>query len=451
MGGVMFVSSNFALASNYFDEGTTGWTTIGGHGQSLYLDDAEAINTMTADPIGYDVCVHYTDADANGYISVAIFNNAGFATLYVVDAGTHTVPSTSGQFCYSGTVYFLATINQGSPYRLGIEASNMDSLSMTGDDYLRVYDGGGYVPGDTTTHIVEMLPANNSTTTSAGSTTPIDISLHAYINPDDLTTIKGVLIELENIDQNVIFSNLLSFFGASNTQTLFYGSATTSGDFYFATTTDLPDGNYRIHATLDAEYFGMFTFFNNYDEQSNQFIVGTSTWLGNIAQTTFSESQDFYGALQATSSSAMAGTCSPFSSAFGIRECLSFLFVPDTEQLTSTMESFRDGVLVRIPWGYVTRVYDIFTASTTEALPVISYEFDDRGGMAGVVWEIDPGDMIAGAGTLLDSVEDRNGNTIRDVMEIMVKSLIALAVVFTIVSDVMGAHKHKNEERNQST
>lgn len=384
------------------------------------------------------------EIDSNGYVDVYwstpfTFTSMGGLTNYMwtyfressgvvgVDGdGTvcfgNPIPDASNKVYYDGSASWTGN-------------GTADLIKLLVDD-----DNSSQTP-DFSTHIVSLTPIDETVISSTGTTTPITIALSAYVAEEDMGTYSGVRIEFQNIDQNTIFSSLLSFVGVGNTETLFFGNATTSGPFSFTTIKDLPVGNYRINATMQKSYLGIFNGIRVFDEQSSQFIVGTSTWIGSIRQTTFENTDAFFGTLNATSSSALAQSCSPFTSSFGIRECLGFLFIPDTAQLTSTMNSFRDGVLVRVPWGYLTRVYDIFNASSTEALPNISFTFG-AGPLEGDVWNIDTNEMVASAGDLLDSAVDRNGNTIRDVLEPLVKLLVSIAVIFSIIMDMTGSHSH---------
>jgi hypothetical protein len=99
-----------------------------------------------------------------------------------------------------------------------------------------------------------------------------------------------------------------------------------------------------------------------------------------------------------------------------------------------------------MPWGYFTRVYSILTASSTQALPTLTYEFDPAGPYAGKSISFDFGDMMTGGAAVLAAVQDPvNHRTIRDVLEPVVKLLVALAVIFGIIHDLTGSHSHVAE------
>lgn len=302
---------------------------------------------------------------------------------------------------------------------------------------------------NTNTRIISLSPANNATVTS-----PVNFALHAYINPDDLTTIKGIRITLHNIDQNVL---LLGDFSPSDIY-LFEGNATTSGDFLFNQTVPLGDGNYRIEACLERTYFFGWVlnpFAPLSDCQNHQFIVGTSTFIGGISQTMFGQTNDFFEGLTATSSEALASTCNPLTN-FDIRQCSAYLFIPDGAGLKNTMDQARQGILSRVPWGYLSRMVSIFQNSATSSLPAFTATLRTGPGSDMTPDEtsitIDIGDMIAGGGALLDSIEDPiHGKTARDIFEPIVKLGISIIVLFTIAMDLMGSHKHADGDSRQKT
>ncbi len=329
-----------------------------------------------------------------------------------------------------------------------------------------IVDADGADIPNTTTHIVSMSPDNNEVVPvdEGEATTTVDFNLHAYINEDDIGNYLTIKITFRNIDQNTLFGGCSEVFNgipvgalgnglcSPYTITFFSGNATSSGDFYFSTSTVLASGNYRVNASMDTATgigglnFGFLGSFIGaiHVTQSNQFIVGTSTWLGNLSQNLFTQTNDFLNSLTATSTSAIAANCNPLSGNFGIRECMAFMFIPDGKQLNDTLESLRQGVLTRAPWGYLTRVYAIMTASTTQELPTIDYEFDPNGPYAGESISFDIGDMLSGGAAAIESVEDPlNHRTIRDVLEPIVKLLVALGVIFGIVVDVTGSHQNQ--------
>ena len=305
------------------------------------------------------------------------------------------------------------------------------------DDYYEI------APESTATRIISINPADDSTIDN-----PVNFQLHAYLDPADLEGILGIKITLHNIDQNIIAFQFLS----PDDIYLFEGQATSSGHFYYSTSTDLSYGNYRIEACLFRTYFGFIgnPFANliegEQDCQSHQFVVGESTFIGKISQSIFSDTNDFYEGLTATSSEALASSCNPLSSNFEIRECVAFMFIPDASNIKDFVDNMREGVLTHVPWGYATRLYDIFAGPATSSLPSYTVSIPGGGGSGSIEYEtltFDMQDMVAGGGALLDSVEDPvHSASLRDIFEDIIKAIVAMSVVFTIAIDILKSHSH---------
>ena len=285
--------------------------------------------------------------------------------------------------------------------------------------------------------IVDFTPEDSSTTTS-----PVTFTFHAHIAAADLGTFTGIYLFLHNIDQNVL---LLSAWSPSDIY-LINEQATTSGEFNFSTTTTLGDGNYRLEAKLTHSTFGISNPFSSANQDiSHQFIVGEPTFIGNISQNSFNDLQEFYATSTATSSAALASSCSPLS--FDVRNCFTFLVIPDAGYLNQSVNDLKTGVLNRPPWGYLTRMYDIWSSSATTSLPSFTAHIqigpgDDMTPTTTSI-TIDPGDMMSGGAAILQSIHDPiNGMTAKDVFTPFVQLTVALAVIFTIISDLTGSHKH---------
>jgi hypothetical protein len=303
---------------------------------------------------------------------------------------------------------------------------------------------------DPATRIIDFSPLDGETVSN-----PVTFSLDACIDPEDLGTIKGVNISLHNIDQNVLLLGTLS---PSDIYLLDQEDIDIAGLFQFSTSTYIGEGNYRLEACIERSYFFGFIvnpFSDISDCISHQFVVGTSTYIGNISQRIFGDTNDFLNGLTATSSEALANTCNPLNSNFGIRECMTFLFIPDAYSLSLTMEDARTGILTRVPWGYFTRVINILSSTATSTLPAWTASIQVGAGndMTPEITTItiDPADMLAGGASLLDSVQDPITNkTARDVFLPMVQLTVALAVIMTIISDLTSSHRHANEEKSRA-
>jgi len=300
---------------------------------------------------------------------------------------------------------------------------------------------------DTTTHIVDFTPEDGASVSN-----PVTFSIHGYVNPADLgNAVVGIDFTLHNIDQNVL---LLGAFSPSDIYILRNTLATTSGDFYYSTTTYIGTGNYRLEASLQRSYLSGWIVnpFSPIDsDMSHQFVVGSSTFIGSIQQNMFNDIFGAHGSASSspTSTAALLAGCNPLG-AFNVVNCTSAMFVPDPVQIQSLVLNFQQGVASHAPWGYVQRLFQIMTSSTTAALPTFTASIPTGPGDKPFVYStvtFDPGEMLASGGALLDSVRDPVDNkSVRDVFYPWVQGSVALVVLLTIAADVMGSHRHDTGE-----
>lgn len=313
-------------------------------------------------------------------------------------------------------------------------------------------DGESAPPNIGDTRIISFSPEEGDVVT--GPT--VDFDVLAYINADDVGSYSGIKITLENIDQNVL---LLGFLSPSSV-VLLNDDITTAGSYTFSTSTTLGDGNYRIEACLRRSYLGGWivnpfsnVVDNEFDCKSHQFIVGEPTFIGNISQRAFSETNEFFTGLSATSSAVLASSCNPINANFDVRTCSAYLFIPDSYSMRLVMEDARNGILTRVPWGYLTRTYTILTASTTASLPTFTSSIQMDSGWTDTpdieTLTFDMNDMIAGGGTLVDSLESTDGHTFRDIFQPIIQIIIGMMVIFTIYSDISSSHNHQQEKTSK--
>lgn len=237
-------------------------------------------------------------------------------------------------------------------------------------DYYDLYNTDYQVGYDDSTRIVSLTPENGDVLPSG---TPVTFNAHLYINPQDVGNVIKLNISLRNIDQNVL---LLGDF-SSETYQIFFGVATTTGDWYYSTDIILADGNYRFNVEADSCVSAFNTcliqvpFLGIHLFENTQFIVGTSTFIGNISQNSFAQIGNIFASSTATSTSALSRTCYPFSGNFDTIQCVSFLIIPDAGYLSDTLENFRTNVSTHFPLGYITDLYSILATTTIGELDVI--------------------------------------------------------------------------------
>lgn len=378
------------------------------------------------------------------YTNLSFFNSSGHdpekVRSFTVDGRTisiyryYTKPSLS----LSNNLFQMninGAIGSSGQRIYGIIPSNSATAPSPTDQVSMYTYLGNFV--DTSTHIVSFTPNEGDI---LASSTPVSFSLNVYINPADVGTIAGVRIVFHNIDQNTLVSSL------SKDDIVFYDAVDyASGTFTFASSTMLSQGNYRIEAQLDRSLaWGLLRnpFSSINDTQSHQFIVGASTFIGSISQTTFTNMNNIYNSMSATTTSALATSCNVLNG-FDTSRCIAFLFIPDGGQLNDTMNNLKNGFLLRAPWGYFTRMYTIWQTTSTGTLPTITIKVPMGNATDYANVSANMGDMLVGGVAQLNSVTGiREGKNIRDVTEPMVQLLTAIAVLFTILTDLMGTHRH---------
>lgn len=237
---------------------------------------------------------------------------------------------------------------------------------INGTAWYGLYTNSSVPPAvDTSTRIISFSPENGTTTNN-----PVEFNMHAYISPDDLGSILGIQITFHNIDQNVL---LLGAFSPSDIYFLDRVEATSSGDFYYSTSTVLAEGNYRVEVKLERSYLGFqwpYNFFDLSISESHQFIVGQPTFIGNISQNSYTAYNNLLSSSTATSTSALAGSCNPLGD-FSVVNCLAFFFIPDGGLVYDSLSNFRDNVSTHFPLGYITDFITILSSTTTIPLVVL--------------------------------------------------------------------------------
>jgi len=286
--------------------------------------------------------------------------------------------------------YYISSVDQSGANAIGcvsiypVSSTTRATHLSLGYDEIRFFDGSNgtgsvidsispllpwsSIPAlNNVTRIISFTPENGTTTASG---VPVDFSLQAYISPDDIGSYFSIAFTLHNIDQNVA---LLSAFSPNDIYFLDNFQATTSGYFSYASSTVIADGNYRINAKLRRTYLDLVVnpFASVNQNLSHQFVVGTSTFIGQISQTSYDQFNTALNGQSATSTTALATTCVPWSGSFDTLNCLSFLFIPDAGYLSDTIDNFQYRVSTHFPLGYITDLISIFSTTTESTLTVV--------------------------------------------------------------------------------
>jgi hypothetical protein len=326
---------------------------------------------------------------------------------------------------------FIGLMGSGASfvtYHKGIHFAGVWSNTTTIDNYHALMAiNSGYPPADTSTHIVSFSP-NDGETIAPGN---VNFALHVYINPADLGSVIGVRVILHNIDQNSLFG-----FPTPSDIVLLNNEAPGAGDLYFSTSTPIAEGNYRLEASLIRSYFTYVLALTPIQTLSHQFIVGQGTFVGNISQNLYRDTHLYYASSSATSTASLAGTCVPLAGTFSVPNCLAYLFIPDPYQSKLAMNNLFTSMSYAWPWGYLTRFIAIISDRTIVPLPSFTANVPIGPGEVTSL-TFNPSDMIAGGGTLLDSIHDPiHGMNDRDIFEPWVRGSIALIIVLYIITDL---------------
>lgn len=324
-------------------------------------------------------------------------------------------------------------------------ARNGGTLTYYVDSFAQVgtFEDDGVLIVDTRTRIIDFNPAEGAILTGP----EIDFDLDVYINENDVSNNSRILIELFNIDQNQFLFSL-----DDKSIVLVNEMATTSGYYTYATSTNLSDGNYRVRASLTRAYFGILKnpFSDINDTQNHQFVVGTSTFIGNIQQNLFTDIGTIIGNTSATSTSALAGSCNPLSGQFGIINCLTFLMVPDSGQLQESFISFKENIGTHFPLGYITDFMVIMSSTTTRPLVVIDATIPSvlPGGGANVHLDLTNGlDYILNATTSIYSNESASSTqTLYEITSPYWDKFLYIMAFLYILARVTGINPFKRHE-----
>lgn len=301
-------------------------------------------------------------------------------------------------------------------------------------------------PTNIDTRIDSVLPANQTLNATSSSFT---FGASGYINPDDF--VSGgthVLVSFSNAGfaSSQMVGPLAALQQQPDNSLTFDFPVSSGGSFNFSTSTNIQIiGDYTLNTSIVVPQYNFFGF--SYGNRtliatSTTFVVATSTAFGTLQQAVQAQFQQ----LISTASSTIDTTvCNPISGHFDITACMVVIFgFPSQTALSSAYTEFQNNVATHQPWGYFTRFFSILSYPGTSTLPSYTAYIATDASTTEDVITVDPGDMIVGAGTILNGVVDpQNGLTIRQIMEPFVLLMVALGVLFTILADLLGSHRHQ--------
>ncbi len=347
----------------------------------------------------------------------------------------------------------LASSIASGPYWFAIEGSTDSYFSFAIASSTLVFGSSNIQ-----TRVELYLPANNATTTSGGST---GLVFRYYINSSQTpeTSDNPVYLNLRVIplSRGGIFSNAVAPYE--------FNGQTQIADFLWTNdehTLNMPDGAYQWQVKLlqkqtapcvaNAIFCAYRSLFGGTivstttvaQSESRVFIVGnagyysTTTDQGNSTSNPFKWCKEYNGGNIIVTALCFIPTA--------IDNAVTLMFVPDPFDVALEQASFQQAfgnLLKSAPWGYLTRTVAIISSDATTTLPAFIFELPS-GPLASSTVSIDPQDMVDGAGALMATFKDpKSGLTLEEIVKPWLQLFIAFTVLFIIIGDLTGSHKHK--------
>lgn len=302
------------------------------------------------------------------------------------------------------------TFNQGRTCKLDGTAC---ITAGSGGSVITWFDSSGGGVANTQTRIISVSPVTGD---SIASTSVVQYSVHAYINPNDV----GARLSYSVFPINS-YLGTGSLFGWLGGDTFDYGGgyvvSTTSGDLYFTSSSSvpLPVGSYSSVVDLKewcltVPLVGWTTCVSPLTNSSGTLIGTTTYWSVDshsaLGQQFISNIQALDDIIYGTATTTLfASSCNPLS--FDTTKCVTGLFSASASFLWGLISPLFDMVLSAQPWGYGYRVAQIFfddsVASST--LPSIAVSVPSGLPMGGRTIDFTPYDSIESALTKIDTTE----------------------------------------------
>lgn len=296
---------------------------------------------------------------------------------------------------------------------------------------------GAAPPSQTT--IISVAPINNTTVSSSS---PVVLGGYVYVLPDDFS--DGMYLEMK-------YARYSDYQAAVASPELLYTTytfpITASGFSTFSTTTPstLRGGQYTMTSTIKSASmlngvlnffgFGQFANFGTKTSTTTQFVVGELSGYDKLVASTTQAIADYMA-----SSTISFASCTSWTS-FDLPNCLNLLFVPQAAPIAAALDNFKNEFLSYAPWGYLTRTVAILSNTASSSLPTFSVTFPLGSAADLDTMTFDMQDMIAGGGTLLNSIPARGMSlNIQDILQPLVRLFIALTLVVIIVRDLSHGH-----------
>lgn len=307
------------------------------------------------------------------------------------------------------------------------------------------------------TRIVSVTPPDKST---QATSTIFSLKASVVISPNDFSAGEFVHMHLysNGFLASQVVGPLFPYYESQATSLVedHVFPITASGAYEFSTTTDLQGvGLYYITTTIEKPNAGFLAtltniydyFIGGTDNAVGQTLVSTTTKFTLATTTAIDELTQ--GSVDVANIKAVAkcDTSADFFSNLSSCVYQKFLLV-DPNALQGEWDYFHSTILLRAPWGYVTRFFDIVSLQTTAVEPpALTYTFGSSSPAALTgqtisfqVW--DHTDVI----TTIKS-DDGQNKDIWEIIDPYVKLIVAFGVLGVILGDLLGLHFNEPEWR----
>lgn len=309
------------------------------------------------------------------------------------DQGETITLTFTGSQCSVGTAtgYFMYGEREDNP---GVQENSQLWIAMSQwDSNYSLYEISDtpFPPDNETTRIISHDPPNDDYLST--STQPT-ITVVGFINPEDFEEGKyRFRTTIGRRQQALAAGPGWTDPSVAPNYEEYIVPIVASGEFTFSTTTTRleAEGSYAFRSYIE-EVPGFWAGLLNLPSRvirsyTTRFAFGLPTAADLWIDTQVEIGEDFVNNLGVDPLSECQFdimTALDFSSDSNLLSCLMAvgytMVVPDATQMTDLVTSARDGFLTRFPWGYGTRIYDIFTADY-EAAERPSLAFTLPGGL----------------------------------------------------------------------
>jgi hypothetical protein len=303
------------------------------------------------------------------------------------------------------------------------------------------------------TSITSVIPGNNETIATSTTNT---IGANGFLASEDLNDYSKLKIHIASLGDQFVYGQCADVICATLgfKRDFSYSLVTATGFNFASSTAGLPLGRYSLRATIEKGSFCVFGFCASTKElvaTTTTFLVATTTRNDQLRERTLGFI-DTYNSMASTTTDFSACTIGAFNLLICGQDLLTWAFVPTSDSMSYTVETIKTGVLRKVPFGYVYRFVEILTDTASTTLPTFDIPLlypNSNNQMAFATSTLfQPGDMLAGAGQVLDSIKDPIwGTGLKDTFEPIIKAIIAMLVLVTIVSDLLGMHRHSQESK----